>query len=317
MSGARSHFLSALLGGLVVAIVVGALALAGTFDSAGDETATSPSPAPDSSAPTPVPAQSATNVAGLYARVRAGVVSVEARSRQQTLFGPQEGGSTGSGFVLDRAGHILTNDHVAEDAQAVRVRFAHGGPVTARVVGTDPSTDLALLKVDPKGRKLQPLRLGTSKGLRVGEPAIAIGSPFGLAGTLTTGVVSALDRTIRAPNDFSIDNVVQTDAAINPGNSGGPLLDARGRVIGINAQIATDTRSNSGVGFAIPIDAARQVLPQLKAGKEIRRPYLGVSTSDPDRGRGAVVAAVVPGGPADRAGHILTNDHVAEDAQAV
>jgi putative serine protease PepD len=184
----------------------------------------------------------------------------------------------------------------------VQVRFEEGAPIAARVVGADPSTDLALLKIDPSGRKLTPLALGSSAGLKVGQPAIAIGSPYRLEGTLTTGVISALGRSITAPNDFPIDNVVQTDAAINPGNSGGPLLDARGRVVGINAQIATSSGSNDGVGFAIPIDTAKQVLPQLKTGKEIKRPYLGVSTSDPDTGTGAVVERVIAGGPAASAG---------------
>jgi putative serine protease PepD len=184
----------------------------------------------------------------------------------------------------------------------VRVQFVDGAPVGARVVGVDQSTDLALLKVDPAGRKLTPVTLGSSKDLKVGQPAIAIGSPFRLDGTLTTGVVSALGRTITAPNNFSISNVVQTDAAINPGNSGGPLLDASGRVVGINAQIATSTQSNSGVGFAIPIDTAKQVLPQLKRGIEIKRAYLGVETGDATSGSGALVSAVVPGGPADDGG---------------
>ncbi len=297
------NLISALVGGLVVAAAVVVLILSGALESGDDD------PAPESRAVTaesssaaPAPAQSATNVADLYERVRPGVVSVETRTEQPTLLGPQEGGGTGSGFVVDDQGFILTNDHVVEGADRVRVRFAEGDPVPARVAGTDPSSDLALLKVDPEGLDLEPVALGTSKGLRVGEPAIALGSPFGLEGTLTTGVVSALGRTIPAPNDFSIDNVVQTDAAINPGNSGGPLLDDQGRVVGINAQIATSTQSNSGVGFAIPIDTAKAVLPQLRRGEEIKRPYLGVSTTDPDSGDGAVVAQVVPGGPADDAG---------------
>ncbi len=186
----------------------------------------------------------------------------------------------------------------------MRVRFADSGAgaVTARVAGVDPSTDLALLKVDANASKLTPLALGSSKALKVGQPAIAIGSPFRLEGTLTTGVISALGRTIDAPNDFSIDNVVQTDAAINPGNSGGPLLDANGRVIGINAQIATSTQSNSGVGFAIPIDTAKQVIEQLKTGQTIKRGYLGVETTDAVTGTGALVATVAPGAPAARAG---------------
>jgi S1-C subfamily serine protease len=189
------------------------------------------------------------------------------------------------------------------------VRFEDGGPISARVVNADPSTDLALLKIAPGDRKLTPLALGSSSALKVGQPAIAIGNPYGLQGTLTTGVISALGRSITAPNNFPIDNVVQTDAAINPGNSGGPLLDAGGRVVGVNAQIATNTGSNDGVGFAIPIDTAKRVLPQLKAGHAIKRPYLGVSTGDADTGTGAVVGGIVAGGPADHAG-LRTGDRI-------
>jgi S1-C subfamily serine protease len=178
--------------------------------------------------------------------------------------------------------------------------------VDAEVVGEDASTDLALLRVEPGDVKsgLHPLPLGSSEGLRVGEPAVALGSPFGFAGTVTTGIVSALDRDIRAPNGFTIDGVVQTDAAINPGNSGGPLLDGDGKVIGVNAQIATDgTRANSGVGFAIPVDVAREVIPELQKDGEVERPWLGVSSGPrPSGAAGAVVARIVPDSPAAKAG---------------
>jgi putative serine protease PepD len=303
----RSHFLAGLLGALVVALPLLGLALGGALHTGSGDSgsgaaaagspvaaaARAPEPAPAAAA---APARSATDVSALYERVSPGVVSVEVTTA--------EGGGTGSGFVLDRDGYILTNDHVVDGAQTVRVRFADSGAggVTARVVGVDPSTDLALLKIDPAGRKLTPLTLGSSKGLKVGQPAIAIGSPFRLEGTLTTGVISALGRSIQAPNDFSIDNVVQTDAAINPGNSGGPLLDATGKVVGINAQIATSSQSSSGVGFAIPIDTAKGVLTQLKTGREIKRGYLGIQTADAATGTGAVIASVVPGGPAAHSG---------------
>jgi putative serine protease PepD len=204
--------------------------------------------------------------------------------------------------VLDKDGYILTNEHVVDGAQTVRVRFAEGQPVSARVVGSDTSSDLALLKIDPGAHALTPLTLGSSKTLKVGQPAIAIGSPYRLEGTLTTGVISAIGRSIESPNHFPIDGAVQTDAAINPGNSGGPLLDGSGRVIGINAQIASSTGANDGVGFAIAIDTAKQILPALKAGKQIKRPYLGVSTGDATTGTGAVVADVIAGGPAADAG---------------
>ncbi len=298
----RSHFFAGLLGALVVALPILGLAIGGAFSAsdspagAGAGAAATSPPAAVASAPAAAPARSATDVSALYERVSPGVVSIEVNSAR--------GGGTGSGFVLDREGYILTNDHVVDGAQAVRVRFADtsAGGVTARVVGLDPSTDLALLKIDPSGLKLTPLKLGSSSQLKVGQSAIAIGSPFGLEGTLTTGVISSLGRTIKAPNNFSIDNVVQTDAAINPGNSGGPLLDAGGNVVGINAQIATSTQSNSGVGFAIPIDTAKQVLAQLKTGQAIKRGYLGITTTDATTGSGAVIGEVVAGGPAADAG---------------
>jgi putative serine protease PepD len=291
----RTHFLAGLLGALVVALPIMGLAIGGAF-SPGERSVAAPAPAIAAvpATATAAPARSATDVSALYERVSPGVVSVDVTTVQ--------GDATGSGFVLDGDGYILTNDHVVDGARSVLVHFAKGAPVSARVVGTDPSTDLALLKIDPAGRRLTPLTLGSSSGLKVGQPAIAIGSPFRLEGTLTTGVISALGRSIDAPNNFSIDNVVQTDAAINPGNSGGPLLDASGRVVGINAQIATSTQSNSGVGFAIPIDTAKQVLGQLKRGQQIKRAYLGIQTADAPTGTGAIVEGVVPGGPADAAG---------------
>jgi len=290
----RSNFLSALLGALVIALPMAGLVIGGAFDSETTTVATTTTQAEGEPAPAAAAARSATDVSALYERVSPGVVSVEVSGAQ--------GSATGSGFVLDRNGYILTNEHVVDAARTVRVRFSTGAPVSARVTGTDPSTDLALLKIAAGDRRLTPLALGSSKDLRVGQPAIAIGSPFRLEGTLTTGVISALGRTINAPNRFSIDDVVQTDAAINPGNSGGPLLDASGRVVGINAQIATASQANSGVGFAIAIDTAKDVLDELKRGAEIKRAYLGVQTGDAVTGIGAVVASVVPGGPAGDAG---------------
>ncbi|MGH2841328.1 MAG: S1C family serine protease [Solirubrobacteraceae bacterium] len=296
-SGSRSsHFLAAFLGALVVAVAVVGLALGGVFD---DDDSSSPAAVPaditSDEAADPAPARSATDVSGLYERVRPGVVTIEARNGTGD-------GATGSGFVLDGDGYILTNEHVVDNADSVKVRFVEGGPASARVVGEDPSTDLALLKVDGSDDRLRPVPLGSSGKLKVGQPAIAIGNPFGQEGTLTTGIISAVERSIRAPNGFSIDNVIQTDAAINPGNSGGPLLDGNGRVVGINAQIATTTQANSGVGFAIPIDTAKQVVPDLKSGKEIERPYLGVRSGNAATGVGAIIDTVVPGGPAADAG---------------
>jgi putative serine protease PepD len=300
----RSNFLAALFGALVIALPLGGLIIGGAFDSQNTVTVAPPLTATGETA-TPAapvaPARTATDVSDLYERVSPGVVSVEVTTGT--------GGGTGSGFVLDKDGYLLTNEHVVDSASSVRVRFPEGAPITAKVVGSDKSSDLALLKIDPSAHKLTPLTLGSSGALKVGQSAIAIGSPYRLQGTLTTGVISALGRSITAPNNFPIDNAVQTDAAINPGNSGGPLLDASGRVVGVNAQIATNTGANDGVGFAIPIDTAKQVIPQLKSGHAITRPYLGVSTSDAVTGTGAVVRAVVPGGPAADAG-LRTGDRI-------
>jgi S1-C subfamily serine protease len=220
--------------------------------------------------------------------------------------------ATGSGFVLDQDGHVLTNAHVVDHATAVMVTFGKRSR-PAMIVGKDESTDLALLKVDPKGLRLKPLALGDSKSVQVGDPTVAIGNPFGFDRTLTTGVVSALQRQIRAPDNYTIENVIQTDAAINPGNSGGPLIDAGGRVIGINSQIATGGNGSGsvGIGFAVPIDTAKQVVAELKAHGRVERPWLGVDfvAIDPslrqlgvDQSHGLLVQAVRPGGPAARAG---------------
>ena len=202
-------------------------------------------------------------------------------------------------------------------ASKVTVSFEHSNHVDAKVVGRDASDDLALLKVDPSGLTLDPLVLGDSKDVQVGDPVLAIGNPFGLDRTLTPGIVSALQRQINAPNGFAIDNVIQTDAAINPGNSGGPLLDAAGRVIGINSQIATGSGTSSdsggsvGIGFAVPINTAKRVIPQLKESGKVQRAYLGITGATIDSSlsklnlkadHGVLVQEVTPGGPAAKAG---------------
>jgi putative serine protease PepD len=232
----------------------------------------------------------------IYDRVSAGVVSIRVRTGN--------GGASGSGFVIDGNGTIVTNDHVVEDASSVQVRFDdQGALIPARVVGTDPSSDLAVLHVDPARVDLHPLTLADSRSVRVGDNAIAIGFPLGLDRTATAGIVSGLGRTIEAPNGFTIDNVIQTDAPINPGNSGGPLLDDRGRVIGVNSQIATaGSQGSVGIGFAVPSNTVRDVIPRLERGQTIKRAYLGVSTTEVASGRGARIATVTPGGPGERAG---------------
>ena len=310
----RMRTLVSFIGGAVtVGFVVGALAVAGVID---DDAAQSPAAeatataAPGGKAP---PSPKPGSVADIYRRVSPGVVFVSSSSSGGgggggILGGGQGGGSaaTGSGFVLDDKGHIVTNDHVVEGFNTFSVRIgSNETPIPAKLAGKDPSSDLAVLKIDPSAVSggLHPLELGDSDALQPGDQAIAIGSPFGLEGTVTEGIVSALGRTIQAPNGFPIANAVQTDAAINPGNSGGPLLDGNGRVIGVNSQIKTDNGGdNSGVGFAVPVSSIKQVVPQIQSGGKVVRAYLGVSNSDSPDHSGAVVQDVVPNGPAEKSG---------------
>lgn len=225
----------------------------------------------------------------------------------------QQGTATGSGFVINNDGTILTNYHVVENAVKVIVSFEHGKTVEAKVIGKDPSNDLAVLRIPTEGVTLHPLTLGDSSKAQVGDPVLAIGNPFGLDRTLTTGVVSALQREITSPNGFQIDNVLQTDAPINPGNSGGPLLNAAGEVIGINSQIETGGSGGGsvGIGFAVPINTAKGELTQLEKGGTVRGAYLGVSTLTVDGSlsalnlpvkSGALVETVEAGTPAAKAG---------------
>jgi len=270
------------------------------------------------SAPAPRSGDTTAQVSDVYARVSPGVVFVQANSGKGQLPFPGGGrAASGSGFVIDDDGHVVTNDHVVEGATQYRVRFGdNGDPIVAKLLGSDPSADLALLKIDPKDMpaEIAPLKLGASTDVRPGDEAIAIGSPFGLEGTVTSGIVSALGRTIQAPNGFSISGAVQTDAAINPGNSGGPLLDSRGQVIGVNSQIQTNGGSdqNSGVGFAVPVDAIKRALPFLKAGKDAPHAYLGVQMGQAPQG-GASVGGVVANGPAAKAG-LRKGDRIVEIA---
>jgi S1-C subfamily serine protease len=314
------NVLSGVLGGLVV-LVLGAVLIATDVIDTGDTTrevvpqAPLSRPVSDSLA-----GDEGLTVQEIYERDGPGVVFIQADigSESTSPFGlPDEGSgiATGSGFVLDKNGYILTNAHVVDGAKQAGVRFTEeSSPVEAEIVGTDLSTDLAVLKIDPdEAPKLTPLKLGDSTKLRVGDPVIAIGNPFGYDRTVTTGIVSALQRQISAPNNFQIDNVIQTDASINPGNSGGPLIDARGEVVGINSQIATGGANGSvGIGFAVPVSTAKQIVPQLKDDGEVERAYLGVTTTTVTEqlaqdlnlpvDDGALIQEVVDGAPADEAG---------------
>jgi S1-C subfamily serine protease len=319
MQSPRSILPIALASGLVGGgIVAGSVAV---FDiGGGGKTTTVVQQAPLATADASQKSNGALTARDIYKRDAPGVAFVTAQVVQRTSGGPfdfgipqeQQGTSTGSGFVLDKDGTIATNAHVVEGATKVSVRFGDGATHAARILGVDKSTDLALLKIDPKGVDLHPLVLGSSKGLQVGDPTVAIGNPFGLDRTLTTGVVSALQRQIKAPNGFTIEHVIQTDAAINPGNSGGPLLDASGRVIGINSQIETGGGSNGnvGIGFAIPIDTVKQKLNELRTKGSVQYAYLGVSSATVDSSfagllpvkAGALVQTVEGGSPAAKAG---------------
>jgi putative serine protease PepD len=216
----------------------------------------------------------------IYRQTYQGVVEITVSSPQQTPMGNQEAQAQGSGFVIDSDGHIVTNEHVVDNADSVSVRFWNGNTYKASVVGSDQSTDLAVIKVDAPQSVLHPLTLGDSSKVSVGDAVVAIGSPFGLEETLTGGIVSAVHRQMQAPNNFTINDSIQTDAAINHGNSGGPLLDSSAQVIGVNAQIAGQTGANVGVGFAIPSDTVKSIADTLISSGKVEHAYLGVSVQE-------------------------------------
>jgi S1-C subfamily serine protease len=319
----RTSFGSALLGGAVVAAFGWIAIAAGWIDAEGGSTTTVAAPL---AAPVVDKESGDANVVNqIYRHDGQGVAFIEATEAPEESsspfnpFGEEEsrggGVATGSGFVIDTEGHILTNNHVVEGASHISVKLGSSNTArTAEVVGTDPASDLALLKVEAPAGQLHPLALGDSSKVRVGDPVVAIGNPFGLDRTVTAGIVSALQRQIQAPNGFSISHVIQTDAAINPGNSGGPLIDSGGNVIGINSQIETGGGGNGnvGIGFAIPIDTAREVADEIEKNGKVEHAFLGINggTITPALakavnlpvGKGVLVAEVVKGGPADKAG---------------
>lgn len=249
----------------------------------------------------------------VYKTISPGVAFINTTSYQQDWFGGvQEGKGNGSGSVIDANGNILTNYHVIEGAQKLSVSFGGDKSYPATVVGGDPDTDLAVIKIDAPPAGLTVVPLGDSDKLTVGQKVLAIGNPFGLDRTLTTGVISGLQRPIRARNNRPIDAAIQTDASINPGNSGGPLLDKFGRMIGINSQILSPAGGSVGVGFAVPVNTAKRIIPQLLQFGEVRRPKLGASLPSVEdlrqRGyrlpvdQGLLVYQLVQGGSAERAG---------------
>jgi S1-C subfamily serine protease len=307
----RTHpFGSALLGGAIVA-VIGLLAIATGLVSTGGGSTTTREVVSASTTPA---ASVTSNASGgntinqIYKADGGGVAFIESKV--------SEGVDSGSGIVLDDEGHILTNNHVVEGGNEITVSLeAEGTAYPATVVGTEPNSDLALLKIEAPASQLHPLKLGNSSEMEVGDPVVAIGNPFDLQRTVTSGIVSALQREIQAPNGVTIKNVIQTDAAINPGNSGGPLINSSGEVIGINSQIETGGEGddgNVGIGFSIPIDTAKEEIAQLESGTADEHGYLGVSaaTITPELAKafnlpveeGVLVQQVEEGGPAAEAG---------------
>jgi S1-C subfamily serine protease len=277
-------FGAVLLGAVLTLAVIAAVVVAGVVHLPSGKTSADSAAAPVVPTSSPSSSMGSDSLAKLYGSVSDGVVYVQSTTDQ--------GVASGSGFLLDADGHIVTNEHVIAGAASVQVRIGEqGSPVDAQIVGADPNSDVAVLKVDPSAvGNARPLSLGNSDDLQIGESAVAIGSPFGLQGTLTSGIVSALHRQIQSPSGAAIDGAIQTDAAINPGNSGGPLLNRSGQVIGINAQIASESGTNSGVGFAIPVNTVKQVVSAIEDG----------SLGQPDQGGQQVVPNQVdpnaPGG---------------------
>ena len=311
--GAGALLASGLVGGLAALGIASAIGVLGTSTTISEVT-------PEADRTPVVFAQSGGLTYGdIYAAYSSGVVQVEATgplvSDPFDPF-PRRTRSLGSGFVIEKSGHIVTNYHVVKEAEVVTVSFSNDESVRARVIGIDPTTDLAVLKVNTPPRGLTPLRLGRSSSVRVGDEVVAIGNPFGYERSMTAGIVSAIGRVLQAPNELAIDNAIQTDAPINPGNSGGPLLNARGQVIGVNTQISTGGASDGsvGVGFAIPVDTVRSVTAQIIRGGKVEHAFFGIEatplTDDIARlfrlprqaWQGLVIDSVVPDSAADKAG---------------
>src|SRR5215213_2737684 len=313
---APSHVVAGVLGGLLV-LVIGSILISTEVIDTGDTTKVIRQAPISQPATNPASTNSGRTVQDIYKNEGRGVVFIQSEgvSGGSDLFGQQQQGTaTGSGFVVDEDGTIVTNAHVVDGASKVTVSLEEGGDaIDAKVLGVDNDSDVAVLRIDPDGKDLTVLPLGNSSKLVVGDPVVAIGNPFGLQRTVTTGIVSALQRQVDAPSGFPISNVIQTDAAINPGNSGGPLLDAEGRVIGINSQIQTGGGQGSvGIGFAVPINTVKSLLPKLETGQTVHHGYLGVvvgTLTGDDATRlkvpvsdGAIISRIDAGSPADKAG---------------
>ena len=323
-SAARTFALlvvATLLGG---GAALGGAAAVGAFDDGTGATTVVQTPDASPSA-LPTAAGTTLSINEIYKRSGPGVVQITSTVGSSTSSGgqfQQSGQAQGSGFVVDKEGHIVTNYHVIKGANSIEVRFSNDDTLKARLVGSDPSTDIALLEVDADSRALTPLALANSDRIEVGDAVVAIGNPFGLERTVTAGIVSALQRAVRAPNGFTIDHVIQTDAPINHGNSGGPLLDTRGEVIGVNSQIETGGAGdgNVGIGFAVPSNTVKSVVAQLLTSGKVEHAFLGVSAVEITSAmansfrlpvsEGLVVQRVEPGSAAARAGLKAGNEQV-------
>ena len=314
---------------LVVAAGVGAGGGAATYAALSEGDGSGTRTVLPAAVETPQPAASTSesmSVSEIYEQTYKSVVEITSISSQSTPFGGEEeqAQGQGSGFVYDGEGHIVTNQHVVDGADTVSVRFWDGSTYDGTVVGSDPSTDLAVVKVDAPANVLKALELGKSDDLTVGEPVVALGSPFGLEGTLTSGIVSALNREMTSPNNFTISNSIQTDAAINHGNSGGPLLNAAGEVVGVNTQIKRDSGGSDGIGFAVPASTVASIVPQIISSGSVEHAYLGVgvaSLSDSVAAElgvpaGAMVTEVREGTPAAEAGLVAASGSAMVDGQS-
>jgi putative serine protease PepD len=288
-SNRTTIFVASMIAALGLGLGVGAASFAVLEDDEPAAVASDTTQTTETTSTTTAAAAESNSVADIYERTNESVVEISTSAN-----------ALGSGFVYDTEGHVVTNQHVVAGAESIRVRFSNGSSYPATLVGTDRSTDLALLDVDAPAALVQPLQLGDSSIVRAGDAVVALGSPFGLEGTITSGIVSALHRQMTAPNNFTITDSIQTDAAINHGNSGGPLLDANGRVIGVNAQIESDSGGSDGVGFAIPSNTVRTIATQLIEDGTAEHAYLGVSLVTVEDG--VAVDEVVSGTPADEAG---------------
>jgi S1-C subfamily serine protease len=312
----------AIVAALAAALVVGVGAGALAFAAFGDDGGTTVVRQVTVSGGQPTAANALT-VGQIYDKTSPSVVEITVDSTSGSPFGAQQQEAQGSGFVYDENGDIVTNEHVVDGADSISVRFWNGATYKAKLVGSDPSTDLAVIKVSAPASLLTPLQLADSSKVAVGDPVVAIGSPFGLEGTVTSGIVSALHRAMTAPNNFTINDSIQTDAAINHGNSGGPLLSDLGQVIGINSQIDSQSGGSDGVGFAIPSDTVRAIASQLVQSGKVEHAYLGVQIvaipSDVAKqlgvSEGVEVTKVVSGTPADDAGLQASSGQKVVDGQ--